>query len=103
MSLTLYALFPNQYVPQHAVLAKHTHKPDSATEIIRKDGRKSSVISYMDRIIRVMKHGEPMTRAEIQRKANVSKAAAQANLLKLIEQRKVHVSSGRLPHYWWVV
>ena len=103
MSVTLYALFPDQYVPQHAVLATHTHMPDQAKAIVRSDGRKSAVVTYMDRIVRVMKHGEPMTRAEIQRKANVSKAAAQSNLLKLIEQRKVHVSSGRLPLYWLVI
>ena len=103
MSVTLYALFPDQYVPQHAVLAVHPHMPDQAKAIVRKDGKKSSVVTYMDRIIKAMDHGEPMTRAEIQRKANVSKNCVRDHLLELMQQGKVHMTTGRLPLYWWVI
>ena len=103
MSVTLYALFPEQYVPQHSVLETHFHKADEAKAIVRSDGRKSAVVTYMDRIVRVMKHGDPMTRAEIQRKAGVSKNCVRDNVLELMKQGKVHMSGGRLPLYWWVI
>ena len=102
MSLTLYALFPDRYVPQHAVLATHTHKPDEAKAIVRSDGRKSAVVTYMDRIVRVLSKGQPMSRADIQRKAGVSKNCVRDNVLELMQQGKVVRTDGRIPLYWWV-
>ena len=98
MSVTLYALFPDRYVPQHAVLATRTHTPDAATVIVRKDGHKTHKVTYLERIAKVMAGGEPMTRAKIQEFAGVSRAAVVANLKKLISNQQVVVLDAKRRH-----
>lgn len=99
MPLTLYALYPDQYVPQHAVLATRTHVPDEATKIVRKDGKTTTRIAHLERIASAMPIGTPMTRAEIQQASRTSKAAAVVNLKHLVITGRVLFIEGRIPKY----
>lgn len=104
MSLTLYALFPDRYVPQHAVLARHHHAPDGITQIACKNGRTMSRVTYRDRIINAMRNQGLMTRAQIEERSKVKKTSVRDHLKALIEQgRVVRVSSDSYPMYELVI
>ena len=103
MSLPLYALFPDRYVPGHAVLGARKHSPDNVSAIVRKDGHTMHRSTHGRLIVEAMRNAGPLTRAQIDEPSGAKRTTTRGHLNALLaEGLVVQVESKTYPTYLWV-